>query len=64
MGDFKAALQSEQRALEIRIKLFEEGHQSTADCYYELGIIQDKLGDFKAALQSKRRAVEIRIKLF
>ena len=64
MGDFKAAVQSKQRALEIRIKLFGEEHQSTADCYYSLGITQHKIGDFKAAVQSKQRALEIRIKLF
>ena len=64
MGDFKAALQSEQRALEIRIKLFGEEHQSTADCYYELGKTQHKMGDFKLALQLEQRALEIRIKLF
>ena len=64
MGNFKAALQSKQRALEIRIKLFGEEHQSTADCYYELGITQHEMGDFKAALQSNQRALEIRIKLF
>ena len=64
MGDFKAALQSKQRALDIRINLFGEEHQSTADCYDSLGITQHELGDFKAALQSYQRAVEIRIKLF
>ena len=51
MGDFKAAMQSKQRALETRIKLFGEEHQSTADSYYELGITQHKMGVFKAALQ-------------
>ena len=50
MGDFKVAVQSKQRALEIRIKLFGEEHQSTADCYYELGITKDKMGDFKATV--------------
>ena len=64
MGDFKAALQSKQRALEIRIKLFGKEHESTADCYYSLGITQCELGDFKAALQSHQRALGIRIKLF
>ena len=64
MGDFKATLQSYQRALVIRIKLFGEEHQSTADCYYSLGITHRALGDFKAALQSHQRALGIRIKLF
>ena len=64
MGNFKAALQSKQRALEIRIKLFGEEHQSSADCYYSLGITQYVLGDFKATLQSEQRVLEIQIKLF
>ena len=62
--DFQSALQAHQRALHIRIKLFGEEHQSTADCYNELGITHHKMGDFKAALQSKQRELDIRIKLF
>ena len=58
------ALQFFQHALDIRIKLFGEEHQSTADCYYSLGVTQRKQGDFKAALQSFQRALDIRIKLF
>ena len=46
MFNFKAALQSKQRALEIGIKLFGEEHQSTAHCFYSLGITQHKMGDF------------------
>ena len=64
MGDFKEDLQFTQRALEIRIKLFGEEHQSTADCYYSLGITQHKMGDFKEDLQFTQRALEKRIKLF
>ena len=52
MGDFKAALQSKQRELDIRIKLFGEEHQSLASYYYELGITQHKMGDFKADRKS------------
>ena len=33
MHDYKPALQSHQRALAIRIKLFGEKHESTADSY-------------------------------
>ena len=64
MGDFKAAVQSKQHALETRIKLFGEEHQSTADCYYLLGITQQERGDVKAALQSHQIALDKRIKLF
>ena len=44
MGDFTSALQSHQRALAIRIKLFGEEHESTADSYRELGVTQRKYG--------------------
>ena len=64
MGDFKATLQSYQRALVIRIKLFGEEHQSTAVSYYSLGITQQELGDLKASLQNHPRALGIRIKHF
>ena len=47
LGDFKTALQSKQRVLDIRIKLFGEEHQSTAVSYFSLGITQHELGDLK-----------------
>ena len=37
LGDYKSALASQQRALNIRLKLFGEEHASTADSYYGLG---------------------------
>ena len=46
MGDFTSALQSHQRALGVRPKLFEEKHASTADSYYSLGNTQYKKKDF------------------
>ena len=52
------------RPLPACAKLFGEEHQSTADCYYSLGITHRAVGDFKAALQSHQRALGIRIKLF
>ena len=64
MRDYKAALQSHQRALAILIELFGEEHESTADSYRELGVTQHQMKDWKAALQSKQRALAIRIKLF
>ena len=63
-GDFKAALASKQRTLDIRLKLFGEEHASTADSYHDLGITQYSLGDFKAALDSNQHALDIRLKLF
>ena len=40
MHDYKEALQSHQRALAIRIKLFGEEHESTAGSYFSLGVTQ------------------------
>ena len=42
MHDYSAALQSHQRALTIRLKLFGEDHESTADSYRQLGVTQTK----------------------
>ena len=64
LGDYKTALQSHQRALAIRTKLFGEDHASTADSYHSLGVTQHELGDYKSALQSHQRALAIRTKLF
>jgi len=64
LGDFNSALESNQRALDIRCKLFGEDHASTADSYHSLGITQHELGDFTSAIKSKQHALDIRRKLF
>ena len=43
MHDDNAALQSHQRELAIRIKLFGEEHSETADSYRQVKITQDAL---------------------
>ena len=63
MKDYKAALQSKERALAIRIKLFGEEHESTAESYRDLGVTQHEMKDYNGALQSKQRASAIRSKL-
>ena len=40
MHDYTSALQSDQRALAIHIKVFGEEHEKTADSYRELGVTQ------------------------
>ncbi|XP_020612424.1 uncharacterized protein LOC110050800 [Orbicella faveolata] len=64
LGNFSSALQSAQRVLDIRLKLFGEEHSSTADSYYLLGITQLELEDFSSALHSAQHALDIRLKLF
>ena len=64
MQNYSEALQSEQRALDITVKLFGEEHSDTAQSYHSLGVTQHELGDFTSALQSKQRALDIRVKLF
>ena len=58
------ALQSYQRALDIRVKLFGEEHADTTQSYVHLGITQHAFGDILSALQSHQRALDIRVKLF
>ena len=48
----------------MRIKLFGEEHESTADSYKTLGVTQRVMYDNKAALQSHQRVFAICIKLF
>ena len=64
MHDYSATLQSLQRELAIRLKLFGEDHESTADSYRNLGVTQYTMHDYSAALQSHQRALTIRLKLF
>ena len=59
-----SALQPKQRALDIRMKLFEEEHPEEAKSYFDLGVAQHASEDFFSALQSKQRALDIRVKLF
>lgn len=63
-GDFVSALQSEQCALEIRLKHFGEENPSTADSFNSLGATQYATGDFDSALQSTQRALDIRRKVY
>ena len=48
----------------IRIKLFGEEYEGTAESYSELGLTQYNMHDYSAALQSHQRALAIRLKLF
>ena len=43
LGDFKAALDSLNHALEIRLKLFGEEHVSTVDSFDGLGVTHHSL---------------------
>ena len=63
-GGLSSDLHSQQRALDIRIKLLGEEHSSTADSYSSLGVTHYQQGDFTSALQSKQRALDSRLKLF
>ena len=58
-----SALQSKQRALDIRVKLFGEEHPDTAQSYFNLGVIQHTLGNFLSALESDQCALDIRVRL-
>ena len=58
-----SALQSHPHALDIRVKLFGEEHQDTAQSYFNLGVTEHALGNFSSALQSQQRALNIRLKL-
>ena len=50
LGYFSSALQSYQRALDIRVKLFGEEHPDTAESYFSLGVTQHAPGDLLSAL--------------
>ena len=47
----------------IRIKLFGEEHESTADSCRQLGVTQANMHDYASALQSYQRALVIRMKV-
>ena len=59
---YSSALQSDQRALAIRLKVLGEEHEKTADSYRQVGVTQYAMHDYTSALQSHQRALAIRIK--
>ena len=50
MYDYIAALESDQLALGIRIKLFGEEHDKTCDSYSDLGRTQHAMHHYNTAL--------------
>ena len=63
-GNETEAITSFSCALDMRIKLFGEEHQKTADSYHSVGVTQHLLGNYTAALESNKRALDIRVKSF
>ena len=61
MTTVQLSLQSKQRSLTIRLKLFGENHESTDDCYSQLGVTQYNMDDYSAVLQSHQRALIIHL---
>ena len=62
LGDYASALQSHQRALEIRLKTLGENHSDTVASYDNIGNVQQVLEEYNSALQSHQRALEISLK--
>ena len=58
-----SALESDKRALNIRLKVLGEEHSQTADSYHSLGVTQHSLGDFLSALGLDKRALNVRLKV-
>ena len=48
----------------MRIKLFGEEHESTADSYRQVSATQNNMHDYTKAVQFHQRALAIRVKLF
>lgn len=59
-----SALKSDQRAVNIRRKLFGEEHPDTALSYCSLGATQHSSGDCAPTLKSLQLALDIRRKWF
>ena len=57
------ALESNKRALNIRLKVLGEEHSQAAASYHSLAATQHSLGDFVSALASAKRALNIRLKI-
>jgi hypothetical protein len=47
MQDYKSALESYRKALQIRVRVYGEYHPDTAQSYQDIGVIQDLLKNYK-----------------
>ena len=63
MGDSLSAFQSDQRAFDIRVKLFGEEHPDTAKSYFNLEVTQNAVDNISSAHHSKQCALDIRVQL-
>ena len=57
------ALESFQKALDVRLELYGRQHPTIADTYIEIGVTQNNMEDYSSALESHQCALEIRKKL-
>ena len=55
MHDYSAALESHQRALAIRLKLFGEEHAKTADSYSQVKITQEAQRKWRTLKRTKTK---------
>ena len=62
MGDLKGAMDSLQRAANMRSNLLGD-HEDTAASYHFLGLVQHGMGDSEGALQSLQKALDMRTNL-
>ena len=62
MGDLKGAMDSLQRAANMRSNLLGD-HEDPASAYYRLGQVQRDMGDLKGAMDSLQRAANMRSNL-
>ena len=64
MKDYALALQSEQQALNIRLKLHGAEHPDTADSYYSIGLTQYTMKDYDLAVLFFQQANNIWFKIY
>jgi tetratricopeptide (TPR) repeat protein len=64
LGDYKRALEYQEKALTIRLELFGERHPDTAMSFNNVGNTYGDLGDNKRASEYHEKALTIRLELF
>ncbi len=63
-GNYSAALQSNQLAVDLALAVFGQEHSATASSYYLLGWTQYQLGDYTSSLEHAQLALKISRKKF
>ena len=64
VGEYEKALEHNEKALAIRLKIYGEEHTDVATSYHNISIIYDEQAEYAKALEYYQKALAIRLKIY